>query len=245
MSAFALLLGALAAFFITRGVTRGAAAILDRLGLLLDHCTTDLALGLDAVAGGDLTRSVTPVTPPIDDPGYDEIGRIAAAVNVIRDNTVASVEAYNRMREQLAGVMGELSDSATTVSSASQQMASTSSEAGRAVHEIAAAVGDVALGAERQVRMVESTRTAVQEASRTALSSADTARRPLRRPSTPASSPTTASKPPSTPPTRSARSRMPRTRSAPRSARCPSARTASAGSSTRSPGSPSRPTCSR
>ena len=176
VSAFALLLGGLAAFFITRGVTRGAAAILDRLGLLRDHCTTDLAHGLDAVAGGDLTCSVTPVTPPIDDPGHDEIGRIAAAVNVIRDNTVTSVEAYNRMREQLAGVMGELSDSATTVSSASQQMASTSAEAGRAVHEIAAAVGDVAQGAERQVRMVESTRTAVQEASRAAESSAESAR---------------------------------------------------------------------
>ena len=112
VSAFALLLGSLAAFFITRGVTRGAAAILDRLGLLRDHCTTDLANGLDAVAEGDLTQSVTPVTPPIDDPGHDEIGRIAAAVNVIRDNTVASVESYNRMRTQLAGVLGELSDSA-------------------------------------------------------------------------------------------------------------------------------------
>ena len=177
VSAFALLLGGLAAFFITRGVTRGTAAILDRLALLRDHCTTDLANGLDAVADGDLTRSVTPVTPRIDDPGFDEIGRIAAAVNVIRDNTVTSVEAYNRMREQLAGVLGELSDSATTVSSASQQMASTSSEAGRAVGEIAAAVGDVAQGAERQVRMVESTRLAVQEASRGALSSAEAARK--------------------------------------------------------------------
>jgi methyl-accepting chemotaxis protein len=176
VTAFALLIGSLAAFFITRGVTRGAATILDRLGLLRDHCTTDLASGLDAVADGDLTRSVTPVTPRIDDPGHDEIGRIAVAVNVIRDNTVTSVEAYNRMREQLAGVLGELSDSATTVSSASQQMASTSSEAGRAVHEIAAAVGDVAQGAERQVRMVESTRAAVQDASRGALSSAETAR---------------------------------------------------------------------
>jgi methyl-accepting chemotaxis protein len=176
VTAFALLLGAAAAFLITRGVTRGAATILDRLGLLRDHCTTDLAGGLDAVAAGDLTRQVTPVTPLIDDPGEDEIGRIAEAVNVIRNNTVASVEAYNRMRDQLAGVMGELSHSATTVSTASREMASTSEEAGRAVSEIAQAVGDVAVGAERQVRMVESTRSAVQEASRGALSSADTAR---------------------------------------------------------------------
>ena len=42
-------------------------------------------------------------------------------------------------------------------------------EAGRAVSEIASALTDVALGAERQVRMVEKTRTAVQEASRAAV----------------------------------------------------------------------------
>ena len=52
-------------------------------------------------------------------------------------------------------------------------MASTSDEAGRAVGEIAAAVTDVAHGAERQVRMVESTRGAVQEASRAAAASAE------------------------------------------------------------------------
>ena len=81
---------------ITRGISRGVAQVLDRLGLLRDHCTTDLATGLSAVADGDLTRTVTPVTPRIDAPGGDEIGQVAAAVNEIRDNTVASVDAYNR-----------------------------------------------------------------------------------------------------------------------------------------------------
>ena len=49
-------------------------------------------------------------------------------------------------------------------------MASTSDEAGRAAGEIAGAVGEVAQGAERQVRIVESTREAVQEAARAAAS---------------------------------------------------------------------------
>ena len=69
-------------------------------------------------------------------------------------------------------------------------MATTSAEAGRAVDEIASAIGDVAQGAERQVRVVESTRDAVQEAARAAGSSAESARgsaeaadaRPRRRP---------------------------------------------------------------
>ena len=69
--------------------------------------------------------------------------------------------------------MAELAETAGTVAAASQQMASTSEEAGRAVGEIAAAVTDVAHGAERQVRMVEATREAVQEAARAAAASAE------------------------------------------------------------------------
>ena len=54
-------------------------------------------------------------------------------------------------------------------------MAATSDETGRAVTEIAAAVGEVAAGAERQVRRVEATRDAVEGAARSAQTSADVA----------------------------------------------------------------------
>ncbi|HEX6020736.1 MAG TPA: methyl-accepting chemotaxis protein [Solirubrobacter sp.] len=171
----AILIAAACAFLITRGITRGVALILERLRSLKDNDSTELAAGLAAVASGDLTRPVTPVTAPIPNPGGDEIGRVAEAVNEIVANTAASIGAYTEMRAELADLVGELSSSAGTVSSASQQMAATSEEAGRAVGEIASAVGDVAQGAERQVRMVESTRAAVNEASRVAAESADTA----------------------------------------------------------------------
>ena len=109
--------------------------------MLRDNDTKDLREALEALGRGDLTVSVTPVTPPIDEPGRDELGQVAAAVNVIRESTIASVQAYNETRAELAGIVGELSDSAGTVSSASQQMATTSEDAGRAVGEIASAIG--------------------------------------------------------------------------------------------------------
>ncbi|HEX5620028.1 MAG TPA: methyl-accepting chemotaxis protein, partial [Solirubrobacteraceae bacterium] len=171
----AVLLSAGIAFAISRQIQRTVGVILDRLGLLRDNDTKDLREALEALGRGDLTVSVTPVTPPIDEPGRDELGQVAAAVNVIRESTIGSVQAYNETRAELAGIVSELSDSAGTVSSASHQMATTSEDAGRAVGEIASALGDVAQGAERQVRMVESTRTAVQEAARAASSSAETA----------------------------------------------------------------------
>jgi methyl-accepting chemotaxis protein len=163
------------AFVLARQSKRAVSMILDRLRLLRDHDTNDLRDALQALGRGDLTVSVTPVTPPIDGPGRDELGQVAVAVNVIRESTLGSVEAYNETCAQLAGLIGELSTSARSVSSASDQMATASQEAGRAVGEIATAVGEVAHGAERQVRMVESTRTAVREAARAAASSAETA----------------------------------------------------------------------
>src|SRR4051794_13685637 len=171
----AILIGLGISLWLASRIQRSVATILHRLGMLKDNCTTDLRAALVAVSEGDLTVVVTPVTPELERESNDEIGDVAEAVMGIRENTVASVIAYNEMREQLATIMTQLSASAGTVSSASTQMASTSEEAGRAVGEIASAVSEVAQGAERQVRMVESTRNAVQEAARAAATSAESA----------------------------------------------------------------------
>jgi methyl-accepting chemotaxis protein len=171
----ALALAAGTAFLIVRGIKRGVAVVLERLTMLQDHCATDLRAGLEAMSDGDLTNTVTPVTPLIENPGPDEIGDVARAVNGIRDRTVASVEAFNAMAQKLSALIGNVSGSASSVSSASQQMASTSEEAGRAVGEIANAVGDVAQGAERQVRQVESVRGSAEEAATAAATSAEQA----------------------------------------------------------------------
>jgi methyl-accepting chemotaxis protein len=106
----------------------------------------------DRVAAGDLTVQVHPRSE------RDLLGN-----------------AFHKLVGDLRAVIREMSTQAATVSSASEQMAATSEETGRAVGEIASAVTDVAQGAERQVRMVESTRNAVQEAARAAQTTSDTA----------------------------------------------------------------------
>jgi methyl-accepting chemotaxis protein len=107
---------------------------------------------LDRVAGGDLTVEVRPKSE------RDLLGN-----------------ATQRLVTNLRAMIGDVSRTAETVSAASQQMASTSDETGRAVGEIASAVSDVAQGTERQVRMVEAARVAVQKASAAAAGSARTA----------------------------------------------------------------------
>ena len=130
---------------------------------------------LEAAAKGDLTVELEPFAPARDRACHDELGDVAATFGTIREQTLASVKAYNALRAQLAETIGALAGGAGTVAAASLQMAATSDEAGRAVTEIAAAVGEVAAGAERQVRRVEATREAVRGAARSAQTSADVA----------------------------------------------------------------------
>jgi methyl-accepting chemotaxis protein len=152
--AIALALGLGISMWIATTIRSGVASVLDRLRSLGENDATDLANGMTAMADGDLTGSIESTTAPIENASGDEIGDVARAVNEMRDKTAESVVAYNRMIAELRSLVGDVAGSATSVSATSQQMASTSEQTGRAVNEIAAAIGDVAQGAERQVRMV-------------------------------------------------------------------------------------------
>jgi methyl-accepting chemotaxis protein len=150
------------ALAISRGIERGVRAILERLASLRDRDVSELETGLRALAGGNLAREVEPATEPIERRSSDEIGDVAVAVEAIRARTVESITAYNETRAGLGAMITQVTSTAGSISSASQEMATTSDEASRAVEEIAHAVGDLAQGAERQVRSAEAARVAVE-----------------------------------------------------------------------------------
>jgi methyl-accepting chemotaxis protein len=156
------LLAVLIALYLFAGfylsVRRSQTAILDGLEGLRENATDPLAEGLDAMATGDLTRSIDPSSPPIVATTRDELGQLAAAVDAIRERVLASIASFNAMADRMRAMLGEVATSAAAVSAASGQVSSTSGEAGQATTEIAQAVGDVAHGAERQVGMVEDAR---------------------------------------------------------------------------------------
>jgi methyl-accepting chemotaxis protein len=170
-----LVAGFLLAFALSRSISRGVAAVLARLRALASEDLTALDTGLEAMARGDLTVHAHPSTERIERYSGDEIGELARTCDAMVDSVRASVGSFETTRGQLNALVGEISHSSEALAGASQQMAATSQETGRAVGEITAAVSDVAQGAERQVRMVESTRTAVQEAARVAHTSEQTA----------------------------------------------------------------------
>ena len=149
----------------------------------------DIAEAAQMISHGDVSKDVTPQSE------RDVLGTAFAAMQAYLREMVTAAEriadrdlsstvvtrserdalgiAFNRMTENVAAVISEVSEATARLSAASEQMATSSNEAGRAVEEIANAVGDVAAGAERQARMIEETRTSANE---TAEAAAQTSR---------------------------------------------------------------------
>jgi methyl-accepting chemotaxis protein len=150
----ALLLAIGLAFLITRSVTVPVRALAARLRSVQEHDLTALQGGVEALAAGDLTVAVAPTTEPLADRGRDEVAAAGHTVDAVVAQARASIAAYEQTRAELGVLLGGVRRSAHGISQASQQMARSSEEAGRAVVEITSAIGDLAQGSERQIGVV-------------------------------------------------------------------------------------------
>jgi methyl-accepting chemotaxis protein len=165
----------LAMLWIASRLARPVRALAGKLRSLNEHDLCELDAGLQAAAAGDLTRPVAPVTTPIAISRRDEIGELATSFDEMLERSGRSIGSYERMRHELAGMVGQVGGASHAVSAASEQMAQSSAEARRAVEEIAGAMTDVAAGAQRQMVLVERARTRVEESAAAALEAAATA----------------------------------------------------------------------
>jgi methyl-accepting chemotaxis protein len=148
----------------------GATALAVVIARGLRRSVLTMLRAAEGIAAGDVEQQVT-------SSGGDEIGRttdaFARMIDYLRESAVAARRiadgdltatltprserdalghAFVAMTANLNELVGRTSQTASSLSAASQEMAATSDDAGRAAGEIASAVGDVALGAERQVQ---------------------------------------------------------------------------------------------
>jgi methyl-accepting chemotaxis protein len=159
--------------FLARDLSRRIKQLLDGINSLEANCVTDLGVGLEAIAAGDLTHQVVPVTEPIPTTRADEIAELTRTFNQMVTKTQDSVEAYNNTRAKVGGMLREIGNTSEQLAAASQQMANTSEEAGRAVGEIAKAVSSVAAGAEDQVRSIADAKLLTDEVAMASQASAE------------------------------------------------------------------------
>jgi methyl-accepting chemotaxis protein len=113
----------------------------------------EMAQAAERVADGDLTVQVRP-----------------------RSERDVLANAFGRLVANLSAAIGRVSAQATSVNSASKQMAGTSDEVGRAVSEIANAISDMAQGGERTVQMMAAAQAGAEAAAASVQASIDDVR---------------------------------------------------------------------
>ena len=134
LTLFAILLGIGFAFFVATAVRRSVRRVIDRLAQLRDQDVAGLTGALEAIAQGDLTVAVASTTePPRSPPTRSARSLTWSTRSARRPDLDGGLQRPPRARRDV----GPVRQSSQTLSPASQQMASTSEEAGRAVGEIA------------------------------------------------------------------------------------------------------------
>jgi methyl-accepting chemotaxis protein len=164
-------------FAIVHRLSRGVGEVVERLDSITEAAKGNLQRGLDALAAGDLTIDLHAKTAAATDFDADEIGVLMRHAQMFRDAMIACYDSYNGTAQRLRELVGHVNETATTVSAASQQMSSTSEEAGRATSEIANAITEVAGGAERQAQMAQDAQQSAEEIRRAVEESARHAER--------------------------------------------------------------------
>lgn len=168
------------AYYISRNLKNTVGQVLDRLTSLAQKDGASLQAGLRAFAEGDLTAEAVVVTEAIGSPGKDEVGRAAAATNIIRDQMAAMAEAYDEARKGLAALIGVVQKNAQGILSAADQLQQASDQMAAATGQISSAIGEVTSSAvslsdlsRQSAQQVEQVAAGSQELTAAAQSNAD------------------------------------------------------------------------
>ena len=161
----AVIVGVGIAVTLSRSIAASVIAIQNTMNSLADRCASWLADGLRAVADGDLTVGITPVTPLIAGYGKDELGQLSEKTNELRNKIVACIGAYEDSRAGLQTIVTQVRATASDVADASQQLGAATGQTSSAVQQVTAAVQNVASGAQDTSRSAQSSSSAIEQLS--------------------------------------------------------------------------------
>ena len=155
VTAAAVVLGLLVAFFVSRRIASGVRGVQD---------------GLERLAGGDLTVR-------LEVRGDDEVGRMAAALNTAADTMAATVGEIMASADAVAASSEELSASSAQISASAEETSAQSGVVASAAEEVSRNVQTVAAGAEQMgasIREIASNAAEASEVASRAVTAAET-----------------------------------------------------------------------
>ncbi len=163
---FAVLVGAAIAFFLARSISKAANLMVttaDQIAQIDLKAFEGIAA---AIAGGDLTQSVSIQTQRLNYTSTDEMGDLATAFNAMISRLQEVGVKFGEMTSNLRSSVGQVAESAKNLNAASAELASSAEQAGKATTQIAATVQQVAKGTAQQSESVNKTAGSVEQMSR-------------------------------------------------------------------------------
>ncbi len=134
-------------WLISRRITRSMKEMAETAGRMAEQDLAELRDAADAIAGGDLTRTVAVNAERLEVRTQDEIGATQTSFNEMLDRIDETGSAFDRMTKALRDLVRGASSIAGEVDAGSDGLASASDEGARAAAEVATSITDVATAA--------------------------------------------------------------------------------------------------
>ncbi len=144
----AALLGLLLVFFVARSIGRSVAQVATTADTLARVHLPRLVEVAEALAEGDLTRSVDLQIEPVAVRGQDELARMAERFNDMIGGINRTGGAIAQAVESLRSLLGQVQASAVDLAETSTSLGLAAQQTGAAVQQVATAVQNVASGAQ-------------------------------------------------------------------------------------------------
>ena len=161
----AMINGTWVSLLVSTRIVKGIKVAQATLKVLAEECATRLAEGMEKFRRNDLTYAIDVDAPTIEKYGKDEIGRLAEHTNLLRDKTMAAIDAYNAARLGLTDTITQVQGAAEQVTRTSETLNEAATQTGAATQQIAQTIGQVAAGTAEQARAASDTNNAVAELS--------------------------------------------------------------------------------
>lgn len=169
----ALVLSAIYAFGLVRGIRRRLGEVAKRLDAIVRDDFGRLAAALDRLAEGDLQIAFHSEREAMRDARRDEIAAVVQSHDALVDGLAAIGERLTLAAERLSDAIGRVARASRSVAIASDQTSSSAAQASVAVESIAQSVDRVADGSRDQAGKIAQASAAIEELARAATAIAE------------------------------------------------------------------------
>jgi methyl-accepting chemotaxis protein len=153
-------------FWISNSFSKAARMMADTARKITQDDIPALSRAGEAIAAGDLTQPVRIQSQKINFHSSDELGDLAEAFNDMISQMQNMGTTFETMTAGLRDLIGQVTQNARNLSSASSQLASSAMQAGQATNQIATTIQQVAKGITQQTEAVNKTALSAEQMGR-------------------------------------------------------------------------------